>query len=217
MSRDVTKPTNWPVRPVKTQISLGIRPVWSESSLCTQWVTKGRSFYHAPSKDSDQIGRNPRLIWVFTGQPSQFVDLVMMRLKCYSTMNSSTLNPQICSFQTKCVVKGNSRMSQVSAVTAFSLKSRKYHSPIYWNNPKFLDRPAVISFKKVPNVPLWFCPSGHTCLDKQYWSRSHWKSSLVRVYTVCLMSASYERMVNPLCSNFRIITAMFQVSKFLEF
>ena len=28
------------VRPAKTQISLGIRPVWSESSLSTQWVTK---------------------------------------------------------------------------------------------------------------------------------------------------------------------------------
>ena len=27
----------------KTQISLGIRPVWSESSLCTQWIAKGPS------------------------------------------------------------------------------------------------------------------------------------------------------------------------------
>ena len=26
------------VRPAKTQISLGIRPVWSEFSLCAQWV-----------------------------------------------------------------------------------------------------------------------------------------------------------------------------------
>ena len=29
----MTKPTKWHVRPAKTQISLGIRPVWSESSL----------------------------------------------------------------------------------------------------------------------------------------------------------------------------------------
>ena len=29
----MTKPTKWSVRPAKTQISLGIRPVWSESSL----------------------------------------------------------------------------------------------------------------------------------------------------------------------------------------
>ena len=33
MSRLMTKPTKWHVRPAKTQISLGIRPVWSESSL----------------------------------------------------------------------------------------------------------------------------------------------------------------------------------------
>ena len=47
------------VRPAKTQISLGIRPVWSESSLCTQWVTKDSSFLHADSEDSDQTGRMP--------------------------------------------------------------------------------------------------------------------------------------------------------------
>ena len=42
------------VRPAKTQISLGIRPVWSESSLCAQWVAKDPSFLHANSEDSDQ-------------------------------------------------------------------------------------------------------------------------------------------------------------------
>ena len=50
------------VRPAKTQISLGICPVSSESSLCAQWVAKDRSFPHADSKDSDQTGRMPRLI-----------------------------------------------------------------------------------------------------------------------------------------------------------
>ena len=39
------------VRPAKTQISLGIRPVWSESSLCAQWVAKDPSFLHADSED----------------------------------------------------------------------------------------------------------------------------------------------------------------------
>ena len=33
MSRDMTRPTKWHVLPVKTQISLSIRPVWSEYSL----------------------------------------------------------------------------------------------------------------------------------------------------------------------------------------
>ena len=62
------KITKWHVRPAKTQISLGVRPVWSESSLCTQWVAKDPSFLHADSKDSDQTGRMPRLIWVFAGR-----------------------------------------------------------------------------------------------------------------------------------------------------
>ena len=57
MSRLVTKPTKWLVRPAKNQISLGIRPVWSESSLCAQWVAKGPSILHADSEHSDQAGR----------------------------------------------------------------------------------------------------------------------------------------------------------------
>ena len=37
------------VRPVKTQISLGIRPVWSGSSLCAQLVAKFTRFLRADS------------------------------------------------------------------------------------------------------------------------------------------------------------------------
>ena len=56
--------------PVKTQISLGVRPVWSESSLCTQWVAKDPSFLHADSEDSNQTGRILRwehmpLCWIY--------------------------------------------------------------------------------------------------------------------------------------------------------
>ena len=51
----------------KTQISLGIRPVWSESLLCAQWVAKGSVLLQADSEDSDQTGRMRRLIWVFAG------------------------------------------------------------------------------------------------------------------------------------------------------
>ena len=38
------------MRPAKAQISLGIRPVWSVSSLCAQWVAKDPSFLHADRK-----------------------------------------------------------------------------------------------------------------------------------------------------------------------
>ena len=51
------------VRQAKTQTSLGIQPVASESLLCAQWVGKDPSFLHADCKDSDQTGRMPRLIW----------------------------------------------------------------------------------------------------------------------------------------------------------
>ena len=44
-----------------------IRPVWSESSL-SAWRKLGSLATHwAHSEDSDQTGRMPRLIWVFTG------------------------------------------------------------------------------------------------------------------------------------------------------
>ena len=65
------------VRPAKTQISLGIRPVWSKSSLCAQWVAKVPRFFHADREDSDQTGRMPRLIWVFAGRT-----LTLLVLSC---------------------------------------------------------------------------------------------------------------------------------------
>ena len=63
MSHLMTKPTKLHVRPAKTQISLGIRPVWSESSPCAQWVSKEPNFLHADSEDSDQTGHMP-FCWV---------------------------------------------------------------------------------------------------------------------------------------------------------
>ena len=48
--------------PAKTQISLGIRPVWSESSLCTFWVAKDPSFLHVDSEDwSDWVDAQANL------------------------------------------------------------------------------------------------------------------------------------------------------------
>ena len=77
LSRLMTKPTKWYVRPARTQISLGIRPVWSESSPCPQWVAKDPGFLHADSEDSDQTERMPRLIWVFAGRT-----VILLVLSC---------------------------------------------------------------------------------------------------------------------------------------
>ena len=79
MSRLMTKPTKWQMRPAKTQISLSIRPVWSESSL-SAWRKLGSLATHwALSKDSDQTGWMPSLIWVFAGH-SHFDGFLMRRL-----------------------------------------------------------------------------------------------------------------------------------------
>ena len=54
---------------------IGIRQVWSESSLCAWWVVKDPRLLHADSEDSDQTERIPRLIWVFAGRT--FILLVL--------------------------------------------------------------------------------------------------------------------------------------------
>ena len=65
LSHNMTKPNKVTLRPVKTQISLGIHPVWSES-LLSAWRKLGSLATHsAHSEDSDQPGHPPRLIWVF--------------------------------------------------------------------------------------------------------------------------------------------------------
>ena len=83
MSHNTTKPTKWHVHPAKTQISLGIRPVWSESSLCAQWVAKDTRVLHADIKDSDQTGQMPRLICVFAGRTVSL--LVLLCCSSYLT------------------------------------------------------------------------------------------------------------------------------------
>ena len=55
------------VHPVKTQISLGIRPVCSESSLSAWRKLRSLATHWAHSEDPDQSEWMPRLIWVFTG------------------------------------------------------------------------------------------------------------------------------------------------------
>ena len=54
---DKTNKTSVP--PVKTQISLGIHPVCSESSLCAQWVAKDPSFLQAAAKTLIRLGGCP--------------------------------------------------------------------------------------------------------------------------------------------------------------
>ena len=70
--------------------SLDIHRVWSESSLCAQWVAKDTSFLHVDSEDSDQTGRMPRLIWVFAGRTA--ILLVLSCIKPSISPNESSVN-----------------------------------------------------------------------------------------------------------------------------
>ena len=67
MSRSMTKPTKWHVRPARTQISLGIRPVWSESSLSAWRNLRSLATHWTHSEDSDQTGQMPRKILIRLG------------------------------------------------------------------------------------------------------------------------------------------------------
>ena len=79
MSHLMTKPTKWHVLTVKTQISLGIYPVWSvfTVSMKKAWVL---SLPIDCAANSDQTVRMPRLIRVFAGRTCHFVAFVMRRL-----------------------------------------------------------------------------------------------------------------------------------------
>ena len=78
------------VRPAKTQISLGIRPVWSESSL-SAWRKLGSLATHwAHSEDSDQTGRMPRLTWVFAGRT-----LTLLVLSCRGSSSVTIPHPSL--------------------------------------------------------------------------------------------------------------------------
>ena len=68
------------VCPAKTQISLGIRPVWSESSLSTWGKLGSLATYSVHNEDSDQTVRMPRLIWVFAG-----CTLTLLVLSCHGS------------------------------------------------------------------------------------------------------------------------------------
>ena len=76
MSFSKTKPTNWHMRPAKTQISQGICPVWSESSLLAWRKLRSLVIHWAQSEDTDQT---PRLIGVFAGRIGHFVGFVNLR------------------------------------------------------------------------------------------------------------------------------------------
>ena len=81
MSRSTTKPTQWCVPPAKTHTSLGIRPVWSEYSLCAQMLPKDPWFLHTDSE-----------YFVFAGRTGHVGCFATLRLKSQSPIASKAPN-----------------------------------------------------------------------------------------------------------------------------
>ena len=71
MSHCMTKPTKWHLRPVKIQIRVGIRPVWSES-LLSAWRNHGSLATHWVHSDDSDTGWTPWLIWIFAKRSTSF-------------------------------------------------------------------------------------------------------------------------------------------------
>ena len=83
VNRLMTKPTKWHVRPAKSQISLGIRTVWSVLVVRMNkvWVLR-----YALSAQRRLIRLGIRPGWpirVFAGRTYHFVGFDVRRLKCY--------------------------------------------------------------------------------------------------------------------------------------
>ena len=169
------------VRPVKTPISLGIHPVWSESSLCTQWVAKGPRFLHADSDDSDQTGGMPRLIWVFAG-----CTLTLLKKAWVLSYPFSAQGRQI-SLGIHPVWSVFAVRMKKAWVLSYPLSAQRRLWSDWPNAQAYLSlRWAHSHF--VHFVMLWFiCSDLQTSLGKQCWPRSDAsvRNSPIKVYPVC--------------------------------
>ena len=86
MSRIVTKPTKWHMRPAKTQLSVGIHPVSSESSLCAQWVAKDQAFFMRTAKTLIRL--SGCLSWPESSLGAHAIVLVLSRCGSYTATSS---------------------------------------------------------------------------------------------------------------------------------
>ena len=74
----------WDMRPAKTQISLRIRAVWSESSLITCAFYSLRAIQRGLNENPCHTWWMYGLIWVFAGYTGLIVGFVVCWLICYS-------------------------------------------------------------------------------------------------------------------------------------
>ena len=89
MSLVTTKPTIWHVRPAKTQIRLGICPLWSESSLVLNGLLRTLAFFSCGQRRLWSDWANAQADLSLRWAHSHSVGFVMRRLNCHLKMNLS--------------------------------------------------------------------------------------------------------------------------------
>ena len=99
----MTKQTKWHVRPATTQISLGIRPVWSESSLsawrklgplATHWVQAKTLIILGGSESS--LGVHVILFVGFVVKRLNFILSAKLKISCWRRFQVHALRKPLC-------------------------------------------------------------------------------------------------------------------------
>ena len=133
---------NVAVRPAKTQIRLGIGPVWSESFLSTQKKKLGSLATHwAHSEDTDKTWQMPRLIWVFAGRT-----VILLVLSWGGSFKQAFYG-----FKTYC--KSPSEVLQQTGLCSKHCRPRSDCSCIFCSNP-WIVKPHTCSYC----LPRPVCP-----------------------------------------------------------
>ena len=90
MNRSMTKLTKWHVRPAKTQISLGIRQVWSESSL-SAWRKLGSLATHWEQREDWSDWADAQAVRPVWSEPLLGAQVFLLVLSC----GGSYIEPQL--------------------------------------------------------------------------------------------------------------------------
>ena len=152
----MTKPTKWLCAQGRLR-SAWVSAQSDQSSLCAQWVAKDPGFLNADSEDSDQTGRMPRLIWVFSGRTCHFAGFVMRRLISFVIKVRSV---------TSAAVTQEGMMVQMNKWTTFQplLKMMQFFIRIWVYSPNFYLKFCIFFCLKLPIyqiicIPFFFFPS----------------------------------------------------------
>ena len=135
------------MRPGKTQISLGIHPVWSDS-LLSPWRKLGSFTTHwVHSKDSNQTGRMPRLICLLGAH------IILLVLSCAGSF--VMLVTTIPRKKHVVIIMINNYVHENINTTSVTSRKKTQSIPdwvsgLVWKTPKYLD--TLISHHTCPKI-----------------------------------------------------------------